>query len=255
MTSLYWPLEVFSKAVEFKNLSEAAGKIGLSQPQLSRLIARIESELDLVLLDRAAKRKSSWTPMAQKLAEAVRQNQRKWERELQQLRADSQPTQIHIGCLEGLASSALDLGRWLFRDCGMELIQVDVFDQNELDAKFLSGDLDLILTSNPPGKRKFSHMLSLGFQRMKIWESSEPVTVLSPFERTRSSLKKKTDGNAVLVSNSLYFRRSWLEKIGGRGQLPSEIETKKYADSIPVTLLASDLMSPLLWKKIELQFG
>ena len=61
MQQLYYELGVLAKAVNFKNLSAAALHVGLSQPQLSRIIAKIEEELKIVLLDRSAKRKSGWT--------------------------------------------------------------------------------------------------------------------------------------------------------------------------------------------------
>ena len=49
MDHLHWPLSVLSKAIHHKNLSAAADHIGLSQPQLSRLIAQLEEELGVIV--------------------------------------------------------------------------------------------------------------------------------------------------------------------------------------------------------------
>ena len=58
LQNLAYELSVLVKAVQHKNLSAAAVHVGLSQPQLSRLVAKIEHELNIILLDRTARRKS-----------------------------------------------------------------------------------------------------------------------------------------------------------------------------------------------------
>ena len=67
ISHLTYELSVLSKAVMHRNLSLAAVHVGLSQPQLSRLIQKLEGELRVVLLDRASRRKSGWTPVAHEL--------------------------------------------------------------------------------------------------------------------------------------------------------------------------------------------
>src|SRR6476620_7479680 len=102
MDNLHWQLSVLSKAIHYKNLSGAAAHVGLSQPQLSRIVSRLEGELGVVLLDRAARRKSGWTPIAYKIADTYFRTSRKLTQSLLQLKSDDQVNQLSIGTLEGL---------------------------------------------------------------------------------------------------------------------------------------------------------
>jgi len=68
MEHFNWELSVLSRAVAYQNLSGASQHVGLSQPQLSRIIQKLEAQWSVVLLDRSAKRKACWTPAAYKLA-------------------------------------------------------------------------------------------------------------------------------------------------------------------------------------------
>src|ERR1035437_5882703 len=110
MTSLSYALSLLSRAVAFRNLSSASLHVGLSQPQLSRLIAKLEAELGMELLDRKVKRKSNWTPQAIQLAELFTQNQRRLENSIRGLQTNQRARQIHIGTLEGLAEVAVSMG-------------------------------------------------------------------------------------------------------------------------------------------------
>jgi DNA-binding transcriptional LysR family regulator len=69
MELLAWELSVISRAVAYKNLSSAAAHVGLSQPQLSRIVQKVEKNLQVQLLDRSSRRSSSWQPIALQLAE------------------------------------------------------------------------------------------------------------------------------------------------------------------------------------------
>ncbi len=102
MDNLHWQLSVLSRAIQYKNLSGAAEHVGLSQPQLSRIISRIESELGVVLLDRSVRRKSGWTPIAFKIAEIYLQSSRKLSSSLQQLNNEEQISQLNVVCFEGM---------------------------------------------------------------------------------------------------------------------------------------------------------
>ena len=46
---------VLRRAVAYKNLTAASQNIGISQPQLSRIVAKLEQELDVKLLNRDRK--------------------------------------------------------------------------------------------------------------------------------------------------------------------------------------------------------
>ncbi|HEY1079569.1 MAG TPA: LysR family transcriptional regulator, partial [Bdellovibrio sp.] len=164
MQQLYYELSVLSKAVNFKNLSAAALHVGLSQPQLSRIIAKIEDELRIVLLDRSAKRKSGWTAVAFQLSEIFEKSIRRLESEMQGISNNQLVAELHIGTLEGLSDFALNTSRLCFEEVGVKKITLDIFDLNELEANFMSGNLDIIFTSKSPGRQKFKYLTELGFQ-------------------------------------------------------------------------------------------
>jgi DNA-binding transcriptional LysR family regulator len=76
-------LSVLTRAVAYKNLSGASQHVGLSQPQLSRIVKKIEETFSIVLLDRGAKRNATWTPTAHRLADFYLKKMRVFERELE----------------------------------------------------------------------------------------------------------------------------------------------------------------------------
>src|SRR5690606_13535732 len=67
MLSLNWDLTVLSRAIQYNNLSGAAQHVGISQPQLSRIVSRLESELGVPLLNRETRRHSTWTAQAHRI--------------------------------------------------------------------------------------------------------------------------------------------------------------------------------------------
>src|SRR6516225_5940421 len=107
MTSLNYALSLLARSVAFRNLSSASLHVGLSQPQLSRLIGKLERELGLELLDRRVKRKSAWTPQALQLAEIFQENQRRLDHSIRELSSSQRVHHIHVGTLEGLADTAV----------------------------------------------------------------------------------------------------------------------------------------------------
>lgn len=250
MQQLYYELSVLAKAVHFKNLSAASLHVGLSQPQLSRIIAKIEDELKIVLLDRSAKRKSGWTAVAFQLSEIFEKSIRRLELEMHSVSKNQMVAELHIGTLEGLSDFALKAVRLCFEEVGVKKITLDIFDLNELEANFLSGNLDFIFTSKQPGRQKFKYLLELGFQKLEEINSNKNFTVLSSFEYGRSNKKELEDFPHVLVSNSLAIRRSWFEKVGGTGHLPTEAKKGRQKDAEPVLMIGSELLSPGLWENI-----
>src|SRR5262245_50077515 len=141
MAQIYYPLSVLARAVAFKNLSAASQHVGLSQPQLSRLVMKLESEVGLRLLDRSVKRKASWTADALHLAHAYEQNRRRLDRSILAMQENRRTRELHIGTLEGLIPAALHMTHRLLEEGELHLTSLDVFDRNELEAKFLAGDL------------------------------------------------------------------------------------------------------------------
>lgn len=251
MQQLYYELSVLAKAVHFKNLSAAALHVGLSQPQLSRIIAKLEDQLQLVLLDRTAKRKSGWTTIAFQMAEVFEKSVMRLEAEMKLVSNTQMVSELHIGTLEGLSNFAMQITKKLFAEMGVKKILLDIFDLNELEANFQSGNLDLILTSKIPGRQKYKYYQELGFQQLQKVQKSKEYVVYSSFEYGRLHKKDSNEFEHVLVSNSLALRRQWLDIHGGTGLLPTEAKKGKSSEHEPVLLIGSELLNPVLWQSIS----
>jgi LysR family transcriptional regulator, transcriptional activator for aaeXAB operon len=249
MEQLHWPLAVLSRAIHFKNLSGASTHVGLSQPQLSRLIGQLERELDVILLDRASKRKSAWTPAAFRLADVYTQSTRRLQYAIHEVVETQMPSQIHIGTLEGLSHFGIELVHNLFQISKLQNVQLDIFDQNDLEEKFLNGDLDVCLTSRVPGRQKLKHQFELGYQSIEQISGVSKFLVQSPYEHGREKKKKaEPETNKVFLSNSLALRRMWINNYGGIGALPGSVQKERGKDLLSVTLFAHELFNDSLWK-------
>jgi hypothetical protein len=248
--TLAYEMGVLTKAIQHKNLSAAAVHVGLSQPQLSRLVAKIESELNVVILDRTARRKSGWTPLAQELALAFSRGMSRLDTEISALAQEREVSELHVGTLEGLSSIALKFARQGYDQLGMHMMHLDILDFKELDSEFMSGGLDLIFTVRSPSKQKYAHMIEVGYQQEEKVLNDRDTIVMSPFEI--SGVEKKTLENTkrVFISNSLSMRSHWLSTYGGTGSLPIDAKTGRGKGVYSVYLIGSDLLSPRLWTKI-----
>jgi len=244
-------LSVLSRAVTYKNLSGASLHVGVSQPQLSRIVKRIEETFSVVLLDRSAKRNATWTPTAYRLAEFYAKKMRIFDRELEALIGSTHSRQLQVGTLEGLIGIALPFAHLLLERAGVRLIEMDVFDLDRLEELFMRGDLDLIYTFREPGKKKHQNVRTLAYQSLDPMNTNEHFQVISTFEygSKRDRLK---GAEKVLISNSLAIRRAWFQEYGGQGTLPSAPRRQKSSsrDTEPVLMIASDTLSPLLWKQL-----
>jgi DNA-binding transcriptional LysR family regulator len=247
MNEISYPLSVLVKAVGFKNLSAASSHVGLSQPQLSRIIAGLEGELGFELLNRQVRRKACWTNEALKLAEMYNRHHRRLESAIKALQSEGKMRVVHVGTLEGLAAAAVNATEMLFRIPPVELVTLDVYDRSELEAKFLGGDLDLIFTTRVPdqGKPKFKHRI--GYQSLDSVDKESPYQVFSSFEFNQ---RRKKPAPHTLVSNSLAVRRLWIEQFGGHGWLPSELAEKPRRGGEEVFLLAGDWIDTGLWESL-----
>src|SRR3989344_1173352 len=250
MQHIYYELSVLGRAIHFKNLSAAALHVGLSQPQLSRIIAKIEDELKIVLLDRSAKRKSGWTPVAFKLSLLFEKSSKRLESEINHLSHDQVVAEIKIGTLEGLSTFAINTCQYCFDHVGVSKIFIEIYDLNELEAHFLSGNLDLIFTSKTPGRQKFRYSMELGFQVLEKIQTNKNYAVLSSFEHGRSVKRDLEEFKHVLVSNSLSLRKEWFKAIGGTGFLPTEAKRGRAREHEPVYLIGSEILNPVLWSQI-----
>ncbi|MDA9951703.1 LysR family transcriptional regulator [Oligoflexaceae bacterium] len=253
---LNWDLSVLNRSVAYGNLSSASSHVGLSQPQLSRIVAKLEDQFNVVLLDRDAKRKSSWTPAAHKLSELYGQTQRRFFSDIYQYIEGSQPTFIRIGCLEGLAKVGMEFAKGVIDNLPIQIVELHTFDLSILEEKFLKGSLDFVLTSREPGLKKFKHRKMLGFQTLiptKGQENSEDYDVLSSFHFSKNHQSNQPPVKKTIVSNSLYIRQQWIEQYGGETVLPSKIRSQSENTSaeVSVILLGLDHFTPSFWKNIE----
>ena len=252
MERLAHELSVLSRAVAYKNLSGASTQIGLSQPQLSRIIKRIEETLSVVLLDRGAKRNAAWTPLAFRLAEFYIKKMRAFDGELEAILGNVQTRQVKIGTLEGLSDIALQFVHELFLLSKIRLIEIDVFDLDKIEELFLSGELDIVFTSREPGRRKFPYRRDLGYQSIEKIENNPKFNVMSTFEYGTKREKLKNI-EPLLISNSLSMRKAWFTKFGGVGTLPSELKRNISSknDTEKVVVLGADTLSPVVWENIQ----
>lgn len=251
MDNLYWPLSVLSRAIHFKNLTGASAHVGLSQPQLSRIISQIESELGVTLLDRSAKRKSGWTKTAHELAKIYDQSNRRLQVSLRQVVEEQVPSVVHMGTLEGLSHIGIQVAEVLLKAPRVNMVELNVYDQSELEEKHISGDLDLIITSRVPGMQKPKFLIELGFQSLKTKKVPGPYLVQSPFEHGQQKSKKGAEKRKTLISNSLFIRRNWLDQYGGEGILPSPLTRQGKKGDEPVLILANELFNTDLWQSIK----
>jgi hypothetical protein len=247
MQQLYYEMSVLAKAIHFKNLSAAALHVGLSQPQLSRIISRIEEDMKIVLLDRSAKRKSGWTPAAFQLADIFEKASKRLDTELATITNNQKVAELRIGTLEGLAELALKTCKICFDTVGVQKITLDIYDLSELEANFLSGNLDIIFSSKVPGRQKFRHLEEMGFQQLEKVQSNKNFGVFSTFEFGRIDRKEIENFQHILVSNSLTIKREWLNSFGGTAFLPTEARKGKAKDHEPILMIGSEILSPLLW--------
>ena len=261
MDNLHWQLSILSKAIHYKNLSGAASHIGLSQPQLSRIVSKLEGELGVVLLDRTARRKSGWTPVAYKIADTYFQSSRKLTQSLQELKSGDQLTQISIGVLEGLMSLAADFCHQLTKNPKIQMIELNVYDLSELEERFEKDELDLVFTCREPGRHKYKNVRALGYQSISKMtttkaspESGEAVKVFSQYEFAQAMHNRRTTPKDLqfVLSNSLAMRRLWIDNYGATGFVPSEVKKRKSDPAdVPVVMIGSDLMTPAVWEKFE----
>lgn len=239
-------LEILSRAVHHHNLTAASNHVGLSQPQLSRLVGQLEIEFGVVLLDREIKRKSSWTPLAHKLADLYLSNERRLSQSLQELMTESRPLELHGACLEGLSSLAVKHLSAMARQRKWQVLELTVFDQSDLEEKFLAGDVDMIWTSRVPGRAKPRHLIELGYQTLDRREKTGNFQILSRFEFNQQKVKQRE--KPTFISNSLYIRELWWQEHGGSGQFPSAV--MKERGHLPVLLLGSTFLSESVWTEV-----
>jgi molybdenum-dependent DNA-binding transcriptional regulator ModE len=250
MQDVHYRLAILAKAVNHKNLSSAADHVGLSQPQLSRIIGKLEEELQVVLLDRGVRRKSGWTTAAVQLAEVFLQNEMQLQNAIQRIMGKQLFSTLRIGALEGLATLAMYYVRALFDELDIKEIHLDIFEVKEIESRFESGELDIIFSFKSPGRQKYRNLLEVGYQSIKPIHMDSSYSVFSPYEYSQNRTKGKKANQKVFISNSLFLRKQWMETFKGSGFLPSKILLRPSEGKFPLLVIGSDLLSPQVWDKI-----
>lgn len=259
MENLDHELHVLAQAVVYKNMSLASQNIGLSQPQISRIIQRIESELDIHLIDRSSKRSSSWTPLALELSQLYSFHQKRFSQELHTLIHDQEPHALSFGTLEGLIPVACQIAHYLLKETKIESVELNVFDLSLLEESFMKQNLDLVLTSREPGRKKYAYNLLLGYQTFTQVQGEHQLEVFSTYEKNQRSSKafpkKKTNvSKKEIVSNSLEARKYFIATYKAHGRIPSPIlptSIKAPGKKTPVQLLANDDFYKNTWILME----
>lgn len=251
MDQLNWPLHILTKAVHFKNLSAASEHVGVSQPQLSRIISKLEGELDVILLDRTIKRKASWTPVAFKLANIYSKSVVSLQDAIESTIKEDIPKVIYIATLEGLRQTALRFAHSLLEN-HVHRVHLDVLDQSDLERQFDNGEYELIFTFKAPGKQKRDHEILMGYQHIKNITDDSKCDVVSPFEFSKNKLEKRKSKRKCLVSNSLSVREQWLQEYGGNGRLPDALFPEPLSkESVPIYLFGKETLPPKLWETVQ----
>ena len=91
------------KCVAFANLTSASQHVGISQPQLSRILKKLEDQLGIELLDRHSPRASCWTPAARTLVNLLQRSNLFLTSEVQRELGLAKEVTLRVACLEGLA--------------------------------------------------------------------------------------------------------------------------------------------------------
>lgn len=253
MDHIHWELSVLSRAVAYKNLSGASSQVGLSQPQLSRIIAKLEKALNVSLLDRATKRNAAWTPTAFKLVEVYSKAIRSLDQELGKLTDSLLTKDIKIGALEGLIPTVVPIAKKLM-DMGLHTVDVGIYDLNQLEEFFFRGEFDLIFVPREPGRKKYKFSKILGYQILENVQKTTAPLVMSSFEyATQRSVIKAAGDKQILISNSLAVRRKWFDEFGGMGVMPSAVLKQKPVRSEVVEsvyMLGKDSFSVAIWERL-----
>jgi hypothetical protein len=224
--------------------------VGLSQPQLSRLIGQIEKEYNVTLLDRSTKRKAAWTQAAYRLADIYSQSSNRLQAAIFESLHEQLPKELTIGTLEGLSGIALRLVKELLKLDSVKRVEADVYDLNELEEKFLNNELDLIISVHAPGKRKPKFEAIIGYQQTKIVPRTAGIETLSPYEFGIKKNKKSVVQEKLFISNNLAMRREWIERFGGFGIIPSHVQKEKTANTEPVFIVGAENLHSSVWEVI-----
>lgn len=254
----YRHLATLARAIHYPNLTTASHHVGLSQPQLSRVIQGLEQELGVALLDRSVRRQAHWTPAALQIAEAFERSEQHLKKDLVSLQEGFRPQEIHVACLDGLASMAIKALGSLQKKTHLREIHLDVLDLNDLEERMLRGLVDLAWTSRYPGRAKSALQLELGSQSLDLrGEESRGTRILSTYDyhRLKKSEQRSLKESSLFVSNSLMAREMWQDSHNGYGYFPSAIHTPAKNGEVSVLVIGQGSVAEWLWPEVLRYFG
>ena len=136
----------------------------------------------------------------------------------------------------------------------VKAVELDIYDLLEIEEKFLKGEFDLVFTLREPGKKKYSYVKLLGYQILEKLGERLDLKVMSQFEfGTLPHRDRALRSSKVFVSNSTGLRRNWIDKFGGSGKMPSDIQKRPgtSATTQRALLIGQDQLGPNFWKFIE----
>lgn len=251
MEDLNSELSVLSRAIAHPNLSAASSHVGISQSQLSRIVAKIEDQFGFPVLDRESRRHSGWTREAFELVDLYNHTARNFFSSVANLKNDKTPEIIRIGTLEGLVTHAIALANKILTTTTVGTLHLEVFDMSPLEAAFDRHELDVIFTATMTAHKETRFVKQMGFQTIEQMGSGANE-VLSEFEYSSRKRGQKSKGK-MLVTNSLFVRQQCIDLHGARGTLPSKISSKKTGEDneVAVLVMAQDSMSPAFWRELN----
>lgn len=264
-----WELSVLSRSVDYPNLSGAALHVGLSQPQLSRIVRKLEDELHVPLLDRRVRKLAAWTPQARELAKLWSRNLSLFEAQLQGLGGDKAkitwPKLFRVGAEPGLVPAASEFAHFLFERFGADKIEFEVQERSALEEACRLGDLHFICISRESLRRVSEFTRRIGWQilapagetaRVRVKARSEADEVLDESRNRRS--RGRDSHFRQLVSDSFEVRRHWIEERGAGGVLAGSAREKigpvPAKQRRPVLLLGSKAVNSGLWDVVASEF-
>jgi hypothetical protein len=206
-------------------------------------------------MDRDSKRSVSWRPEALKLADLYSQLSRSWELELKSLSASKPFKKIKVGCLEGLSEVATDyIAKIIKLESNLEEIEIEPLDLGELEKEFLDQELDLILSSRSPGKKKFQFLEVIGHQKFSNFEGRSEWQIKTPFELLKDHKSKKKKN---IVTKSLWLKTLCRDRLDASALIPQKLNKssaskipKESQDYVPVFMIAKDDFPKELWKEL-----
>ncbi len=256
IAQLSWELSVLQRAVAYPNLSAASRHIGISQPQISRILQKLEETLELNLLDRRVKRQPLWTPEAHSLAEAYNFAIANLDKQIRGLGGSKTTEVLRLATLEGLARVGLEIAEHLLSEQLVHHVHLDVLDLRDLSQSFEAGDYSLIISSHRSSRRKNTLDRRLGYQTLQERSGERPSSLIlkSTTESLEITAQEMKRAPAMLISNSLHVRELAFQKMGGRGVFPSPLYKKSRASKAgesEVLLLVRELLAPGIMDFLE----